>query len=164
MTATSFRVYHNNAVDESGAVSTEDVTTSGTTGREGTFMAAKVWLVSAYDYTSEWQNAPERPDPVNTESFDAKQYGGEERTNFELLTIDPNIDPETSALTISTPYRTSSAYWTKTVYFGYKADEVKFTAEGAFDSEESMMLTEADLYDQIIPKADAGSVHQGPVR
>ena len=157
-TDTAFRVYHNPEVDDNGSVEGVDVTYKGSFGSKGTFYATTVWLVSLSKYNEKWQGEGDRPDPVGS-SFNIRTEEGYydvalDGSKFELLTIDPSVDDETSALSFTTPYLTASAYWTKTVYFGYKADGVKFDESGAFDATQSTTLTETDLYDRIIPLAD----------
>ncbi len=144
---TGFRVYHNPEVhgEDSGTnVGSADVTYEGSFGEVGTFYATTVGLVSLSKYAGTWQAEGSAPDPVNDPAFKMDKYKGnfdKTLSRFALMTIDPNVQNETSALSFDTPYLTASAYWTKTVYFGYKADG-------------NTKLTGTDIYDQIIPLAD----------
>lgn len=146
---TSFRVYHNNDVDGNGTVDKDDAIIEETDNGAGKVKAATVWLVSASKYSSNW--APEggaQLDPTDP-GFDIENgdYYDKTLTNFELLTIDPNVS-DTTEITITTPYRTASAYWTKEVIFGQNANPDG--GPGATGEK----LTAGDLYDQIIPSTD----------
>ncbi len=156
---TAFRVYHNaNMKDGVGSVGTEDVAVDGSRGEEGTFFAAKVWLVSEEAYLAQWvPETGDRPDPT-AEGFNAEDYGGTlyknkegEAKQFELLTINPNIS-ETSELAIKTPYRTLSAYWTKEVEFGKNANEND--GSGKVGQDLVVNSDQNDLYDPILPTGD----------
>ncbi len=145
-TDTSFRVYHNNSVDDNGTVGTNDVTWDGKQGEKGTFYASTVWLVSEDDYNNKWVLADGNKLDAAQDDFNAENYGGISHNNFELLSIDPNVS-ETTEISIETPYRTMSSYWTKQLTFGKNANE-----DG--DGEVGKELNEDNLYDGIIPKAD----------
>ncbi len=141
---TAFRVYHNESVDNE-RVSEEDVTVVGDSGEEGTFYAAKVWLVNVSTFDTAWQGK----DPVSDADFelDDSLYEIELTDKIKLLTINPNVS-ETTEITFTTPYRTSCSYWTKMIEFGVNANPND--GSGTVGDE----LTSADLYDQIIPKYD----------
>ena len=145
-TDTSFRVYHNNSVDDNGTVGTNDVTWDGKQGEKGTFYATTVWLVSEENYNNQWVLEDGNKLDAAQDGFNAENYGGISHSKFELLSIDPNVS-ETTEISIETPYRTMSSYWTKQLTFGENANE-----DG--DGEVGKELNKDNLYDGIIPKAD----------
>ncbi len=175
--ATGLRVYHNNNVDGNGSVDTRDVaveyydangdkvTAENPDAYSGMrkFYADKVWLVSKEQYENVWLAKVDGEGNVTYPGYDPVGAESSELTNstlysktieynqdsggFELLTLDP-LDPtsSTTEVKVVSPYLTASSYWTKKVYFGYKANP-----DGTMSGIE---LTEDDLYDKIIPKAD----------
>ena len=135
------------------------------------FYPDNVYLVSQQRYNDAWtpqydENGEAVPgksgyDPVSEATTDISdkeylydkclEYKNDQK--FELLTLDPMVAGDTEVKVV-TPYRTASAYWTKKVYFGYKAAGVQFDENGAFDAANSDKLEAGDLYDQIIPTAE----------
>ncbi len=163
MTDTGFRVYHNEEVDGNGSVDRTDVIIEsvGGVGTTGTFFATTVGLVSLNKYANTWQAEEGAPDPVNDPEFKLSiyldtKYSDTTLERFELLSIDPNINAETSEIAIDTPYLTSSAYWTRTVYFGYDPAKIVLNEDGSFDTaaNANAKLGEGQLYDKIIPTGD----------
>ncbi len=147
---TGFRVYHNKAVDGNGEVSEQDVTVDGTSGNEGTFKAAQVWLVSTEKYESDWNGQ-------EVDSVDG--HSDLTLNNFPLLTIDPNASTDTTEISISTPYLTASSYWTKQVKFGENANP-----DGDGKDATNAPMEEGDLYDPIIPSSDRSDYFPSSVK
>ncbi len=138
--ANSFRVYHNEELEDAEEVPDTDVTVEGEKGKAGTFKVANVGLVDV--------------DSFSTGTTYSLSNCTKTLTDFEVLTIDPNATGTTD-ITIITPYLTDGAYWTKTVTLGQNANPDEFGGAAGTP------LTETDLYDQIIPSTDRSDYFAG---